>query len=63
MGSGDARVLGELVEVAVRGAEVDPGVAAVVDPGLEEDLHAGGSQLGGCGLEVVDQEPSDPGRW
>jgi hypothetical protein len=30
-GSGDAKVLGELIDVAVRGAEVDPGVAAVVD--------------------------------
>jgi hypothetical protein len=33
-------VLGELVDVAVRGAEVDPGVPAVVDPGLKEDLHS-----------------------
>ena len=33
--SGDAGVLGELVDLAVRGAEVDPGVAAGVDPGLE----------------------------
>ena len=30
--SGDARVLGELIDAAVRGAEVDPGVPAVVDP-------------------------------
>ena len=30
--SGDAGVLGELIDVAVRGPEVDPGVAAVVDP-------------------------------
>jgi hypothetical protein len=40
VGSGDARVLGELIDVAVWGAEVHPGVAAVVDPGLIEDLHA-----------------------
>jgi hypothetical protein len=59
VGSGDARVLGELVDVAVRGAEVDPGVPAVVDSGLEEDLHAGGPQLGGCGRDVVDQEAGD----
>jgi hypothetical protein len=52
--SGDARVLGELIEVAVRGAEVDPGVAAVIDPGLIEDLHAGGPQLGRRGMDVVD---------
>jgi len=58
--SGDARVLGELIDVAVRGAEVDPGVAAVIDPGLVEDLYAGGPQLGGRGLDVVDQEP---GHW
>jgi hypothetical protein len=58
--SGDARVLGELIDVAVRGAEVDPGVAAVVDLGLEEDLNAGGPQLSSCGLDiVVDQEPDD----
>jgi hypothetical protein len=42
VGSGDARVLSELIDVAVRGAEVDPGVAAVVDPGLEQDLDPGG---------------------
>jgi hypothetical protein len=36
--------------VAIPGAEVDPGVPAVVDPGLEEDLHAGGAQLGGRAL-------------
>jgi hypothetical protein len=30
--------LGELVDVAVRRAEVDPGVAAVVDLRLEQDL-------------------------
>jgi hypothetical protein len=59
VGSGDARVVGELVDVAVRGAEVDPGVAAAVDPGLIEDLHAGGAQFGGCGRDVVDQEPGD----
>jgi len=29
--SRDARVLGELIEVAVRGAEVDPGVPTGVD--------------------------------
>jgi hypothetical protein len=45
--SGDARVLGELVDVAVRGAKAHPAVAAVVDPGLVEDLHAGGPKLGG----------------
>jgi hypothetical protein len=56
MWSGDARVLGELVEVAVRGAEMDPGIAALVEPRVEEDLHASGSQLGGRGLDVVDQE-------
>jgi hypothetical protein len=57
--SGDARVLGELIEVAVRGAEVDPGVAAVVDPGFQEDLHPGGPQLGRRGVDVVDQEAGD----
>jgi hypothetical protein len=36
--SGDARVLGELIDVAVRGAEVDPGVAAVVDPGGQQQV-------------------------
>jgi hypothetical protein len=56
--SGDAGILSELIDVAVRGAEVDPGVAAVVDPGLEEDLQAGGAQLGGRGFDVVDQEPA-----
>ena len=59
MRSGDARVLGELIDIAVWGAEVDPGIAAVIDPGLIEDLDAGGPQLGGCGVDVVDQEPGD----
>jgi hypothetical protein len=46
-----------LIEVAVRGTEMHPGVAAVIDPGLEQDLHAGRPQLGRRGLDVVDQEP------
>src|SRR5829696_982390 len=57
--SGDARILGELIDVAVRGAEVDPGVPTFVDSGLIEDLHTGGPQLRGRGLDVVDQEPGD----
>jgi hypothetical protein len=57
--SGDARVLGELIDVAVRGAEVDPGVPTFVDSGLIEDLHTGGPQFGGRVLDVVDQEPGD----
>jgi hypothetical protein len=57
--SGDARVLGELIDVAVRGAGVDPGVPTFVDPGLLEDLHACGPQFGGRVLDVVDQEPGD----
>jgi hypothetical protein len=51
--------LGQLVDVAVRGAEVHPGVAAVVGLRPEEELGSGGSQLGGRVLDVVDQEPDD----
>src|SRR4029453_5995630 len=54
---GDARVLGELIDVAVRGAEVDPGVPTFVDSGLIEDLHTGGPQFGGRVLDVVDHKP------
>jgi hypothetical protein len=55
----DAGILGELVDVAVRGAKVHPGVPAVVDPLLQEDLRSGGPQLGGRAVDVVDQEPRD----
>jgi len=53
-----SRVLGEAVDVAVRRAEVHPG-PAVVDLQLKEDLNAGGPQLGGCTVDVVDEEPGD----
>lgn len=49
--------MGELVEVAVGGAEVHPGVAAGIGRWLQEELDPGRAQLGGRGLEVVDQEP------
>jgi hypothetical protein len=55
--AGDPGVLGELVEVAVGGAEVHPGVAAGIGRWLQEELDPGRAQLGGRGLEVVDQEP------
>ena len=57
--SGHARVLSELIEVAVWGAEVHLGVPAVIDPRFEEDLHSGGSQLGDRAVDVVDQEAGD----
>jgi hypothetical protein len=56
--SGDAGTLCELVDVAVRRAELHPRVPAVVDLRLQEDLHAGEPQLGGRGLDVVDEEPT-----
>jgi hypothetical protein len=64
--SGDARVLGELIEVSVRGSEVRPGVLAVVDLRLKDDLDTGGPQLGGCTVDVVDEKPGDGtggGKW
>jgi hypothetical protein len=63
--SGNARVLSELIDVAVRGTEVYPGVPAVIDPGLEEDLRSCRSQFSGGGVDVVDQEPRDGagGEW
>jgi hypothetical protein len=38
---------------------VHPGVAAVVDRWLKEDLNAGGPQFVSRGMDVVDQEPGD----
>jgi hypothetical protein len=57
--SGHARVLGELIGVAVPGTEVHPRVPAVIDPRLEEDLHCCRPQFSGGGVDVVDQEPRD----
>jgi hypothetical protein len=48
------------LNVAVRGVEVHPGVAAVVDPGLKEDLHAGGPKLGGRVLSSTRNPATGP---
>ena len=49
--------MGELADVALWCAEVDPGVAGVVEDGLERYLDSRGSEFLSCPEGVVNEEP------
>jgi hypothetical protein len=56
--SRNARILGELIDVAVRRTEVHPGIAALVLLG-EQNLDSIGPKLIGDGPDVVYEEAGD----
>ena len=58
----NARILGELIDVAVRRAEVHPGIAAFVLLSEQEDFNPVGPKLGGGRLDVVNKEACDGTR-
>jgi hypothetical protein len=58
----NARILGELIDVAVRRAEVHPGITALVLLSEQEDFNPIGPKLGGGRLDIVDKEACDRTR-
>jgi hypothetical protein len=58
----NARILGELIDVAVRRAEVHPGITDFVRLSEQEDFNPVGPKLTGGRLDVVDQEACDWAR-
>jgi hypothetical protein len=58
----NARILGELIDVAVRRAEVHPGIAAFVLFSEQEDFNPVGLKLTGGRLDVVNKEACDGTR-
>jgi hypothetical protein len=60
--SRNARILGELINVAVWRPKVHPGITVLVLRGVQ-DLYAAGSEFAGRRIYVVDQKPHNrPGR-
>jgi hypothetical protein len=58
----NARILGELINVAVRRAEVHPGITAFVLLSEQEDFNPVGPKLAGGRLDVVNKEACDRTR-
>lgn len=60
--SRNARILGELIDVAVWRPKVHPGITVLVFRGVQ-DLYAAGSEFAGRRIYVVHQKPHNrPGR-
>jgi hypothetical protein len=58
----NARILGELIDVAIRRAEVHPGITAFVPFSEQEDFNPVGPKLTGSRHDVVNKEACDGTR-
>jgi hypothetical protein len=59
VGPQNARILGELINVAVRRAEVHPGITAFVLLSEQEDFNPVGLKLAAGRLDVVNKKACD----